>query len=139
MGTIKFAPAEQADFLEAGDQYQLQEAGSDATDRSIRSIFGGEDELELFEVRKGPNISNEPHAHVEDEIVYVLEGSLVIGNRTFEAGSAILIPAWTLYSFRSGPNGVRFANFRPRASEPRLIPKDEFVRTMAERRAAAND
>jgi hypothetical protein len=117
MGKIKFSTLTEASFVPHA-----------AADRgSRRSVFGGPDELELFELHQGPNTRAEPHAHVDDEIIYVVEGSLIFGNREFGPGSAVLIPAWTLYSFVAGGSGVRLLNFRPRTSERRVIWKDEFL------------
>ena len=42
------------------------------------------------------------------------------------AGSSVFIAAHTLYSFRAGPDGVRFLNFRP-VGGARYIFKDEFM------------
>jgi hypothetical protein len=38
-----------------------------------------------------------------------------IGSRSYPTGSAVFIPGNTLYSFRAGPEGLRFLNFRARA------------------------
>ena len=82
-------------------------------------------------MRYDPGTVIEPHAHVEDEIIYVLEGSLAVGNRTYPAGSALSVSRWTLYGFRAGPNGLRFVNFRAAQSDRPHISRDEFL---AERR-----
>jgi hypothetical protein len=66
-------------------------------------------------VRCDPDQQFNSHAHEEDEIMFVLEGELHIGRRVLPYGSAIFIPAHTLYAFRSGPTGLTFLNFRPRA------------------------
>jgi hypothetical protein len=121
MGTIKFAPGEDIVLTES----------SVVPGVKVRHVFGGPSELELFEVHRPPHTVSEAHAHDEDEIIYILEGSLVFGNRTFGPGTAVMVPAWTLYGFRVGEEGVRFANFRPRSTERALVTKDEL---MAERR-----
>ncbi len=124
MGTIRFAPGEADDFSSTGFVHD------DPPGRLLRKIFGGPTELELFEVYKPPNVANPPHAHAEDEIIYVLEGSIWFGKNELGPGSAVFVPAWTLYSFRTGDDGARFTNFRARTSERAFITKEEF---MAER------
>ena len=92
-----------------------------------------ETEPELFEVKFGPDTAVQPHAHLCDEIIYVVAGQLILGSRVLEAGSSVFIAGHTLYSFRSGPEGVHFVNFRPRSGAGYLS-KDEF---MAQRGSAA--
>ena len=75
---------------------------------------GSPDELQLFEVVFPPDTEITPHAHDEDEIVYVLEGELHLGARVLTPGMSVYIPGRTLYGFRAGPEGLRFLNFRPR-------------------------
>lgn len=53
------------------------------------------------------------HSHSEDEVVFVVDGQLRLGNRLFGPGTAVSIAARTLYNFYSGPEGVRYINFRP--------------------------
>jgi mannose-6-phosphate isomerase-like protein (cupin superfamily) len=93
---------------------------------------GSESEPELFEVRFGPDTVVHSHAHLQDEIIYVISGQLVLGSRVLEAGSSVFVGGNTLYSFRTGPEGVHFVNFRPRSGAGYLS-KDEF---MAQRGAA---
>jgi hypothetical protein len=80
----------------------------------------------LVEVRASPDKPATAHAHETDEIVYVLEGELVIGRRVFGPESAVFIPANTLYSFRVGPEGVRYLNMRTRRDDS-YITRDELV------------
>jgi len=87
---------------------------------------GGESELQMFEVTVQPNDSIDQHAHDEDEIIYVLDGELHLGSRVLTEGSSVAIRAHTLYSFRAGPNGLRFLNFRAR-QDMSYITKDEFM------------
>jgi len=88
--------------------------------------LGSETEPELFEVQFGPDTVVQPHAHLCDEIIYVIAGQLILGSRVLEAGSSVLIAGLTLYSFRAGPDGVHFVNFRPRSGAGYLS-KDEFM------------
>ena len=120
-------PEQQARFEERGIVLTPEElAGT-----SRYHHRGSEMEPELLEVRLDPGTVVNAHAHRRDEIIYVVEGALVLGNRVLPPGSSVLITADTLYSFRAGPEGLRFANFRP-TSGAGYMGKDEF---MAERRA----
>jgi hypothetical protein len=59
------------------------------------------------------------HMHSEDEIILVREGSMVLGNRTLQPGTALAIDANTGYRFGTGPDGLAFINFR--ATDPWVI------------------
>jgi hypothetical protein len=67
-----------------------------------------------------------PHAHLVDEIIYVVAGQLMIGSRVLEPGSSVFIAGRTLYTFRAGPEGVHFVNFRPCAGG-NYLSKDELM------------
>jgi quercetin dioxygenase-like cupin family protein len=88
--------------------------------------LGSETEPELFEVKFGPGTAVQPHAHLCDEIIYVIAGQLILGSRVLDPGSSVFIAGQTLYSFRAGPEGVHFVNFRPRSGAGYLS-KDEFM------------
>ena len=53
------------------------------------------------------------HAHPADEIIFVTQGSIRLGEKLYPAGTAIAIAAHTLYGFAPGPNGMNFITFRP--------------------------
>jgi hypothetical protein len=76
----------------------------------------------IGDLEKGPWIhinSLEPnsfvgsHSHSVDEVIYIVEGSLTIGDRTCGPGTVIAIEKETEYDFTSGPEGLRFLNIRP--------------------------
>lgn len=52
------------------------------------------------------------HCHSEDEIIFVLDGDLRLGDRLYGPGTALAIAADAFYSFSPGPDGLRFVNFR---------------------------
>lgn len=52
------------------------------------------------------------HCHSEDEIIFVLDGALRLGERLYGPGTALAIAADAFYSFSPGPDGLRFVNFR---------------------------
>ena len=61
-----------------------------------------------------PNFGGgEPHSHDVDEVIYIVEGSLTIGDRTCGPGTVIAIEKDTEYDFTAGPEGLRFLNIRP--------------------------
>ena len=101
--------------------------GESELDNSVRMYFpGGSEQLQMFEAILEPNCGPDPHAHHEAEIVFVLEGEMHFGRRVLTPGSSAFIPAYTLYSFRAGPEGLRFLNFRARANGV-FISKDELM------------
>lgn len=52
------------------------------------------------------------HSHSEDEIIFVVDGEMRLGNKPAGPGTALAIAADTLYSFSPGPDGLSFINFR---------------------------
>lgn len=52
------------------------------------------------------------HSHSEDEIIFVTDGQIRLGNKLYGPGTAVAIAADTLYSFTTGPKGLSFINFR---------------------------
>lgn len=52
------------------------------------------------------------HSHSEDEIIFVVDGEIRLGNKLYGPGTAVAIAADTLYSFTTGPAGLSFINFR---------------------------
>ena len=66
------------------------------------------------------------HTHSEDEIMYLLHGSLRFGRLVVNAGQSIAIPAGLRYSFRS-VDGWSFVNHRRRISQFTGAPQAEPV------------
>jgi quercetin dioxygenase-like cupin family protein len=75
---------------------------------------GSATELQMFEVTYEPDAVIEPHAHLEPEIIYVLEGEMHVGARVLTPEMSVYIPSRTPYSFHAGPTGLRFIEFRAR-------------------------
>lgn len=75
---------------------------------------GASGTLQLLEVKFLPHTLVDVHAHDEEEIMYVVDGVMLVGERILKPGSSIYIHGSTLYSFRAGPDGLRVLNFRPR-------------------------
>ena len=73
---------------------------------------------QLFEVT-APVTSDrdgKAHSHSEDEIIYLLEGSISMGAHTLEPFTALFVPADVRYAL-GGSGGHRFLNFRRNVSE----------------------
>jgi quercetin dioxygenase-like cupin family protein len=75
---------------------------------------GGEDRLQMFEIRAPANAQFNAHSHDLDEIILVVEGEIQAGSQVVRAGGSMYVTGGTVYAFRAGPEGVRFFNFRPR-------------------------
>jgi hypothetical protein len=78
-------------------------------------------EMWLHETTLAPAGEVPLHAHSEDEIIVVLEGELLFGPRVLGTLGALAIPRQAHYSFRAGPGGLVFINFRPRS--PTYLPR----------------
>ena len=96
---------------------------------------GGPEELQLFEVNVEPNGVIDQHAHQENEIIFVLQGEVHRGCRVPTPGYSVQIPGLTLYTFRAGPDGLRFLNFRAR-QDATYISKAELMAMRQEVSAA---
>lgn len=92
--------------------------------------------LQLFEVKFLPGTVIDVHAHDEEEIMYVVEGEMVLGDRVLKPGSSIYIQGSTLYSFRAGSAGLRVLNFRPRRDATYISAHDFSERRSMARGAA---
>ena len=94
---------------------------------------GDEDSLQLFEVSFDPGALVALHAHEHDEIIYIVSGSLILGEREIGPGSSVFVGGETLYGFRAGSKGLRMLNFRPQGGST-YIPKAEFLKRQKSRR-----
>ena len=133
MGTVRVADVNEIEW-EGSDQEKAEAirargiilSPEELAGKSREHHHGSETEPELFEVQFPPNTVVNPHAHLYDEIIYVVAGQLILGSRVVEPGSSVFIAGQTLYSFRAGPEGVHFLNFRPRSGS-NYVSKDEFM------------
>lgn len=71
--------------------------------------------MQLMEMRLNPHTKIAPHSHDDDEIFFVVEGSLRWQGKELGAGGSLYIPAGTEYSFATGDAPARLLNFRARA------------------------
>jgi hypothetical protein len=69
--------------------------------------------LSFFHVARTDGLVKDlPHTHTQDEIIYILGGSVIIGRHEYGPGHAIAIPANIRYTVTTGPNGMAFLNYR---------------------------
>lgn len=54
-----------------------------------------------------------PHQHDQDEVLFILEGGLSLGDRRCGPGTVVYLERATRYGFRVWDEGVRFLNIRP--------------------------
>lgn len=138
MGKVSISKPGDRTFFRAGDRVadsdkQRHLEGELRSQVSTYFPIDGEP-LQLFEVRFGPGDSAQSHAHSEDEIFVIIEGEMVVGNQVLPKGTAVYVEKETLYSFRSGPEGCTFLNFRP-ASGAQYITRSDLA---ARRRSAGS-
>jgi len=95
--------------------------GERSTEFRMREA-GTADSLQLVEIRYQPDSEIQLHSHDADEIIYILEGSMKIGNRTVGPGASLFIAGGTFYGFRAGPDGLHILNFRPRSDPSFNLP-----------------
>jgi len=69
--------------------------------------------LSFFHVARADGLVKDlPHTHTQDEIIYILDGSVIIGRHEYGRGHAVAIPANVRYSVTTGPRGMAFLNYR---------------------------
>lgn len=95
-------PLEHLSEADLNAQVLIHEAGSETGCQLFETIFEAGAEVAV-------------HRHDEDEIMYVVDGEMVVGARRLLPGSSLFIAGGTFYGFKAGPSGLRFLNFRPRA------------------------
>lgn len=98
--------------------------------------------IALFHVwRSEGGVRDRSHTHTQDELIFVLDGSVVVGGVEHGVGTCLAIPALTRYSLMSGPDGFAILNYRRdvsvqayRAGEP-----EELEGALARGGVAVND
>ena len=71
-------------------------------------MAGSPERPNLQRTRYEPGHFEPPHTHPEDEIIYILGGSIAFGDQTLGFGDAIFVPKDTRYSLRAGTEGAEF-------------------------------
>ncbi len=98
--------------------------------------------IALFHVwRAEGNVRDRSHTHTQDELLYVLDGSLIVGGSEHGPGTCVAIPALTRYSLTSGPRGFAILNYRRDVSVQAYRPgePDELEGGLARGGVAVND
>jgi quercetin dioxygenase-like cupin family protein len=79
--------------------------------------------ISFFHVWRGEGgIKDRSHTHTQDELIYVVGGSLVVGGVEHGLGSCLAVPANVRYSVTSGPDGNAFLNYRRDVSVQGYLP-----------------
>ena len=81
-------------------------------------------EIWLHRTAFGPNRQGGAHRHDVDEIIFVLQGSAVIGRQDLPVGAAIAVDANTAYRLNSGAQGLVALNFRMNDPSYTPLPRD---------------
>lgn len=119
MGKVRIHSVDQLSWRTVRDVTAGREpSGLSKEDLDAEIIFhepGDDTTPQLFEVSYGPNAHIAVHAHDEDEIMYIVGGEMLFGAQTLKPGSSLFIQGGAYYSFKTGDDGLRFLNFRPRA------------------------
>lgn len=129
MGQVKIVAADSIDWQPVADAVSPEDAAKMSRaerEADVRILHSAADGLQLFEASIAPNEEISLHAHAEDEIIYVLEGEVLVGRKRLGPGASMFVAGNTLYGFRTGPEGARFLNFRGR-SNTSFITREEFT------------
>ena len=121
-GVVDWQPVHEAVPGEIAERMSRAEREAD-----VRILHpGSSEELQLFEARIGADEEVSLHAHASDEIIYVLDGELLIGRKRLGPGASVFVGGNTLYGFKAGPAGLRFLNFRGHGNTS-FITRDEYA------------
>jgi quercetin dioxygenase-like cupin family protein len=80
----------------------------------VRQVLGG---------KQGP-----AHSHSQDEVIYVLTGSITLGMRELPSGTSLCIASDSRYLLGAGPAGYTYLNYRADVSLQTLDPRDAPLR-----------
>jgi quercetin dioxygenase-like cupin family protein len=83
----------------------------------IKRILFNQDGYNLHEWVLAPGAPAPPHKHNMDTVVLITEGSIKVGDREYGPGGGYFLPVGTVEAFETGPEGVRFVEFRLGAAE----------------------
>lgn len=117
MAKVRITTPEQQPWQVSGERVEtelsrvIMEDGGPASAYKIREP-GTESVPQLVELRFHPGEETALHCHDEDEIMYILKGSMIINNRTLGPGTTIYVAGGVFYGFTAGPEGLHFLNFR---------------------------
>jgi quercetin dioxygenase-like cupin family protein len=135
MGKVRVHDREDIEWVTLRSLYPEHMAAK-MTDAELDSTLsnhepGTDGSLHLSEYRYLPNATFDLHAHDGAEIIYVLEGSMILGNRIVGPGSSVFIGDHTLYGFAAGEQGLRMLIFMADGKR-KYFSKEEFLRIRTE-------
>jgi quercetin dioxygenase-like cupin family protein len=135
MSKVRVHRSEDVEWVTLRSLYppELAAKRSDAELDSVLSYHeaGLDGSLHLSEYNYRPNANFDLHAHDLAEIIYVLEGSMIFGNRELGPGSSVYIGENTLYGFAAGDEGLRILIFMA-DGRAKFFSKEDFLRTRGE-------
>ena len=67
-----------------------------------------------------------PHSHSQDEVIYIQDGEITVGDRICGPGTVIFIEQDTEYGFTVGKQGARFLNIRPGLAGMRWVGEESY-------------
>ena len=71
-----------------------------------------------------PREQRHSHYHTTDEIIVILQGAMMVGNRALNPGTALAIDTHTPYGFGAPGAGLTFLNFRATDSSNVQMPPE---------------
>lgn len=109
MGKITIIRDEESAWEEAAPDWQAKYSEGDTGLRFKRLLPGGNPTMpNMQRSRYNPDHHEPPHSHPEDEILYILGGTILMGQRTLKQGDALHIPRDTVYTLKAGQMGAEF-------------------------------
>jgi mannose-6-phosphate isomerase-like protein (cupin superfamily) len=117
MAKVRITVPDKLPWQVSGLRVQTEAAMAPMPDGGPASAYkirepGTETAPQLVELRMHPHEVIELHCHDEDEIMYILSGEMLLGNRKVGPGATVTIGGGVFYGFKAGPEGVHFLNFR---------------------------
>ncbi|MDG2002763.1 MAG: hypothetical protein P8J20_05465 [Novosphingobium sp.] len=117
MAKVSIRTGDQLPWLVSGIRAENEAAKAILEDGGAASAYkirepGTESDPQLVELRFHPHEEVELHSHDETEIMYILKGSMKLGEREVGPGTSITIEGGVFYGFTAGAEGVHFLNFR---------------------------
>jgi quercetin dioxygenase-like cupin family protein len=92
---------------EAPPEWQANQKAGD-TGLRFKRLMSGAAGLNVQRTEYNPHRHEAPHSHPEDEILFVLSGTLFFGREELGFGDAIFVPREKIYSLRTGETGAGF-------------------------------
>jgi hypothetical protein len=81
--------------------------------------------IALFHVvRAEGGVRDRSHFHTQDELIFVVDGSVVVAGVEHGSGTCLAVPAFTRYSLTSGDHGFAIVNYRRDVSVQAYGPGD---------------